>query len=355
MGCAERFADLGGEGYDRLPHDIRDVLPSLSPGNFIRGCLTGKWTGAEAEQELRALSGFDLAGGGALVPGVLSDRVLDLARAKATFMQAGAITLPMESSTLAVARVTGDPTAAWYGELKTFTKSEPTFGLLNFDAKKCAVFVECPRELLEDASNAGSIIENSMVAALGLEIDRKAYFGMRPASNAGANAGGGPIEPEGLAVAAGVGEYKLATNGATIASVGNAYAPWSRAVELVETANHTPTVAVLHPRDVGTLDRRLDNEGQPLRPFASWERLRKFSTTAIHTDFPCGSGDGSVSFVGDFTGAAVGMRRTISLEVSRLGDGFQKYAVQLLVVARLDVGFLYPAAFARIIGILAES
>jgi len=59
----------------------------------------------------RYLRGMATVGaGGALVPSPLSARVIDLARNATRVFQAGAITVPMSSQTLAMARLTGEGT-----------------------------------------------------------------------------------------------------------------------------------------------------------------------------------------------------------------------------------------------------
>ena len=78
---ADRHPPRGGE-----PLDIAKAL---------RGLLTTDWTGAEMEQ--RAMSVGSLPGGGYTVPAELSAMWIDMARAKAVCIAAGAGTIPMES------------------------------------------------------------------------------------------------------------------------------------------------------------------------------------------------------------------------------------------------------------------
>jgi len=79
----------------------------LSLQRYLRGMATGHWDGADHE---RALAEATVGAGGALVPSPLSARVIDLAGNATRVFQAGAITVPMSSQTLAMARLTGEGT-----------------------------------------------------------------------------------------------------------------------------------------------------------------------------------------------------------------------------------------------------
>jgi HK97 family phage major capsid protein len=94
--------------YDWLQHrgafdDHQDQPLSLQ--RYLRGMATARWDGATHE---RALAEATIGAGGALVPAPLSARVIDLARNQTRVFQAGAITVPMTSQTLALARLTGE-------------------------------------------------------------------------------------------------------------------------------------------------------------------------------------------------------------------------------------------------------
>jgi HK97 family phage major capsid protein len=89
---------------------------------YIRGLVTGDWTGAEHE---RALSEGTLTAGGHLVPVPLSSRVIDLARNQMQVMRAGATTVPMTAATLKLARLTSE--APRRGRARTRPSPTPTW------------------------------------------------------------------------------------------------------------------------------------------------------------------------------------------------------------------------------------
>jgi HK97 family phage major capsid protein len=82
----------------------------LSFDRYLRGLATARWDGAEHE---RALAEATVGAGGALVPSPLSSRVIDLARNQTRVFQAGAVTVPMTSQTLAIPRLLTEGSPAW--------------------------------------------------------------------------------------------------------------------------------------------------------------------------------------------------------------------------------------------------
>ncbi len=137
------------------PDEHRD----LSLQKYLRGMVFGDWQGADAER--RAMAEGTLAAGGAMVPTPLSARIIDQARNQARVMQAGATVVPMETQTLALARVAGDPSAAWHSENATIAPSDATLEQVTLRAQTLAGIVQLSRELLEDAAGVDDEIVGS--------------------------------------------------------------------------------------------------------------------------------------------------------------------------------------------------
>ena len=119
---------------------------SISVGDVIRAKITGPRNDAER----RALSeGVDSAGG-FTVPTPLASSFIDLMRAKTVVSRAGAVTVPMESETLAIARLVSDPDVDWRAENASIAEGDPTFDRVTFQAKSLAGMLKISRELAED-------------------------------------------------------------------------------------------------------------------------------------------------------------------------------------------------------------
>jgi HK97 family phage major capsid protein len=147
----------------------------LSFDRYLRGIATARWDGAEHE---RALAEATVGAGGALVPSPLSSRVIDLARNATRVFQAGAVTVPMTSQTLALARLLTEGTPAWKTENAAITAADMTFDRVTFTARTLVRLITLSVELFEDADpSSEGIIARSFAAQMALELYRVALLG----------------------------------------------------------------------------------------------------------------------------------------------------------------------------------
>ncbi|MDI7245856.1 MAG: phage major capsid protein [Bacillota bacterium] len=321
--------------YD-LPDGIR--ADELSLGRFVRGIVTGSWQNAEAER--RALSTTPDASGGFLIPEPLAVYVIDLARANSVALQAGVSTMLMESKTLTVPKLAADPTTGWKAEGVAIPEDATTaFEAVTLTSKTLACLVRMSLELFEDAPTAGQAVERAISAAMALAIDKAVLLGS-----------GTGEEPLGIANTTGIQSISMGTNGAAITS----YDPFSQAAEKIATENGQAWAVVLHPRDMGAIDRLKDSTGQPLQAPASWDSLRKLTTSTIPTDLTQGTAvNASLALLGDFSLVYLGVRLPISLEISReAGDAFAKGQILIRARWRGDVAVARPKHIVKITGII---
>jgi len=327
-------------------HNLPDGIKAheLSLGRLLGGWVFGNWKGAEAE--LRVGSIGDSTLGGYLVPSPLGTKVIDLTRKKARVLQAGALTVPMESNTLTIAKVTADPTPAWKAENAAGTFSDTTFGKIEFVAKTLVALIKVSIELFEDAVNLETVVENSMSQALSLELDRAALYGS-----------GAAAEPLGIVNTTGVGVHDMGTNGAQVTS----YDPFSTAIEKILAANGPSQglAAIMAPRTWGVLDRLKEaTTNAPLGAPASFQSLQKLVTNQVPITRTQGSANNASDvFVGDFAQLLIGARTQLVIEVSRQagdssGSAFRDMQIWLRAYLRADVGVALPGYFTKIIGII---
>lgn len=318
-----------------LPDGIR--LEELSLARMLRGHVLGDWQNADAER--RTMSGLSGTTGGFMIPDAMSVRIIDLARNKTILSQAGAVTVPMATRKLVVAKISGDPMAQWRKENQTIDESDATFGALELDAQVLAVLTRVSIELLEDASGFGSMLENQIANALALELDRAGLLGT------GAN------EPLGLFNWPGLQEISSGTNGAAPTN----YDQWSQAVQYLMAVNASPTTTVMAPRTWGTLDRLVDGTGVPLAAPESYKALRKLVSNQIPIDQTHGSATAaSTAFVGGFENVLIGMRTSIVLEAFRQEtDAVKNMQVLVRGYLRADIGVIRDTHLLKITGITA--
>jgi len=300
-------------------------LEGLNLGLFVRGIATGEWSGADLERKA-TLSSIASAGG-FLIPEPLANRVIDLARNKSYVVQAGAGTIPMTSSTLSIARVMTDPTPGWFAENATITETDMTFGRLQFSANKMACLVRISNELLEDAANVQTIVENTIASAMATELDRVALLGT------------------------GVGQPLGIVNGSdinTVTAVGTItnYDEFLDAIFACRGYNYSPNAAMYSPttgKKLAKLVTGLASDETKLVPPADFTNMQRFVTKQL--------GD-TVAVVGQWDQYLIALRSQIRLEISREAENaFLKDQTLIRAVWRGDGMPINGRAFAVLSGI----
>jgi HK97 family phage major capsid protein len=118
------------------------------------------------------VEGID-ASGGFLTPDTLASEMIDRLRAKGRTFQAGVRTVPMDSDTLMLARLSGGVTPAWKVEGDQIADQTMSFDRVTLKPQTLPLLVKISQELSDDLSpQAASVIEEELLSALALELDR---------------------------------------------------------------------------------------------------------------------------------------------------------------------------------------
>jgi HK97 family phage major capsid protein len=319
--------------YVRARGLVREDEENLSFGKYVRGMLTGNWSGADAER--RALVEGTATAGGHLVPTPLSARIIDRARNTARVLQAGAQLVPMESQTLKLARVVGDPTAAWHTELATISAADMTFDAVTLTAKTLASRVLISRELMEDAQGVDDEIEKAFAAQFALTVDLAALYGSGTAP-----------EPRGLKNVTEVTKTSLGANGA---------APTHDAlidsVFRVRGSNHEATAQIMANRTAQTFAKAKDTTGQYLTPPAALDGIPRLTTVQVPTNLTVGTSNvTSDVFTAAWSELLIGVRTRLEITVLR-ERSMDLGAYELLAWWRGDIAVARPAAFDVVTGV----
>ncbi len=324
----EKVADYVGHGGGQL----RDA----GFGDVIRAQMFG--AGRDAAQIRATLAGGTDSSGGFLVPDVLSGRLIDRLRAALVIMRAGAITVPITSDNLRIAKIATDPTPAWRAENAAVAESVPSLEAVNFVPRSLGLIVKSSRELAEDAPNFAEMVETTIANAFAGEVDRVALVGTGTAP-----------QPRGIVNVAGIGAVSMGTNGAALAN----YTRLLDALQTYETANNAvaPSAAILHPRTMRAVRGMADSTGQPLRRPEGVD-FPMLSTTSMPITETQGTANNASSIVlGDFSQLMIGVRTT--LQVYPLQQAFASTAqIGFLCLLRVDVQVAQPTSFVRIAGII---
>jgi HK97 family phage major capsid protein len=298
----------------------------LEPGEFSLGRLVQAMISGDRSQltefERQALTEGTDSAGGILVPEQLAPNVIDLVRARARVVEAGATVVPMGSDGYTWPRIVGGATPEWKDELEAMTESQLAFGALKLDAKTLRTKVVMSQELVEDMSPEGSVaIERELTNAFALEVDRAGLYGT------------GTKQPLGVKNQPGVQLFATPT-----AALG--YDDLNAAAVTVRAWNHEPNATILSAQAEGILASLADTSGQPLQaPPGLPPRLVTNLVDAATT-----AGD---VFTGQWDQLVIGVRPQLGVRIERVNARLaEDFAVEVVCWQRADVGLQDPKAFA---------
>lgn len=304
---------------------------------FLRGVAGMRTTKAVQN----ALSIGTDAGGGYTVPSIVLPQILEALVPASTLLNTGAgmVMLNDGAKTYTLAGINAVPTAAWRAENANVGESEPTFRAIVATPRSLAFYFKVSRELLADSPNMESALRTAIAQAFAKELDR-----------AGLRGSGTAPEPRGILNTSGVQSVTNGTNGAVLAS----YANFVSAISAIRAADAPmPTAAIMAPRSRAKLIGLTDTTNQPLRRPPELEAWPMVDTSAIPTNLTVGtSTDCSEIYVGDFRHVNFFIRELLSIQM--LTEAFATAGqIGFVCHARVDVGVLYPAAFAVVTGVRA--
>ena len=274
----------------------------------------------------QALSQFDDTALGVLLGSTQQGDLIELIRAREVFSRAGATNIALPpNGRLRFPKQTGAATAYWVGESAAITASEQTTGDLDFIAKKLAVLVKLPNELLRFGNpSVEAFVRNDMARVMALEADSAMLSGV-----------GTTVKPKGLLTYANIQTHTASTT----ATDGDTFEPEDPAlmVAKLQDANH-------------------DTEGLG----ASWVLRPLFRATIFNkraTPYSGGTGKGEFLFEVDrsssqngLVGRLAGYPIVTSTQLPRdgaKGSGTSLYQTLVGVFAHWMIGRVGVAEFAQ--------
>jgi HK97 family phage major capsid protein/HK97 family phage prohead protease len=311
----------------------------FSLGRAVRGMVTGDWQDAGLEQ--RALAEGADATGGFAVPAPLATYTIDLIRNSARVIEAGAVTVPMESETLSIPRLSAPPVGAWHVENAEVAESDPAFERVTLKAHTLTVLTRISMELFEDMSpSASDRITNALIQALSLELDRAALRGSGTAP-----------EPKGLRFQEGVELRSMGANGGKLTN-------WSQiiaAIGALKGRNIMPTGIIESSRTAETFAGLTDTLGQPLQSPQYVKEIPVYETNQVPNNLTQGTAKEIASeiYVGRWSDLLIGVRPTLGVRLRQLNERFaDNMQVGLLAWLRADIAVAHPQSFSVITGVI---
>lgn len=303
----------------------------------VGGLVAALLNGPKSSTIRAALSEGTDSAGGFSIPLTVLPQFIDRLRAKTQFIQAGAKTVVLDGQKTRIMRIASDPVPTWRAENSAVTESDPTFDAVDLVPKSLAVLVKVSLELLQDSVNVAASLEQALIGALSVELDRACLFGT-----------GASNQPLGLFNQSGINTVSMGTNGLAPTN----YDQLIDALYETELDNaDAPTAGIWHPRTARTFRKLKDTTGQPLQSLPAISDLPLLGSTSVPITQTQGtSTDRSTILMGDFTRAILGIRQELRIQV--LNEAFMgNLQVGFLAHLRADVAFERADAFCRITGV----
>jgi HK97 family phage major capsid protein len=316
--------------------------PDYGIGDLVRAATTGDWSRLPSPIHRAGSAGIGPAGG-LLVPPELAGWIVDLARAEAQVLRAGAITVEMPAGNLSIGTVVSDPMPQWKSENAWIAVSGGAYGRIEMTARMLSAIVPISIELATSAANINDLLNKQLVEQMGLRLDTAAIFG-----------DGTQNTPKGIINIAGVGNV-------SVGAMPTNYSAFNTGIGLCLAANaRLQNLSVLMNSDVSTLLSGLtDTLGQPLRAPPNYQKIRDRGAEYLaNSILSAGTPKSTFALIGDFTNVIIGMQQNITLEVSReggyqnpdasVGSAFGQGQILVRAYMMVDVAVQRPAFFTQV-------
>ena len=324
-----------------------EPIPRL--GDVLASKIVGRPVNISQQQFAAHATTVDASGGFEILP-TLYPQFMDLLRSALVMVRAGAMQIPMDSPEMRIVRLTKDIEANFRSEGQAIKHSTAAFGSYTMRARTVAALTSMPMELAEDAPNAARMIEQSMAAAMALEIDRT-ILGRPPAKKKTNEEVRGVLNSDGI-------------NDVDAFGVPANYGKITKAVGHILNNNYTGDISalswIMHPRDGETFDGLTATDGQPLMPTPWASQLNRLSTTSLPTD-QGENNDESQGVIGDFSQVLIGTMGGVRFQTFDGGhvtddkgkevNAVSQWMRHLRMIMRLDSVLLRPTLVTKLSGI----
>lgn len=308
-----------------------------------------------------AMSYLQQSIGGTLVAPPVQGELIELVRPRECLMAAGATSVPLPPNGRMVFPRQSSPTSAyWVGENTAITESNPGTGQIALQAKKLAVLVTVPNELLLYASVAAdAMIRTDTAKTISLAVDYAGLYGT-----------GGAAQPQGLVNYTGTNQliqYQSVTPAPKgIGTDGNTLRPedGNRMVGLIEDRNFEfsgwifrPTMAnnilgyradaVAAKDAAGGFVQSLIRAVTDRVPSDNWCGYKTTKSAVIRNNLTKGAGTNLTElFGGQWEHLMIGMYGAVEFATSnQAGNTFAQDQTQIRAIAHVDSAPRYEGAF----------
>ena len=316
----------------------------------MRGIAFGIWDDAGFEQEviaeLNGISKKQMAtspgtAGGYLVPTQYIPQLIELLRAEAVTIRAGATVLDgLTGSPVDIPRQTGGATAYWVGENAAITASDLTVGQVQLQPKGLAALVKVSNRLIRLATpSVEQMIRRDLAQTIALELDLQALRG---------DGTGG--RPTGVANITGINTVAIGANGGDFT--------FDHAIDMEfelenDNALRGSLAFITHPAVIRKLKKqKASGTGEYLRWVEELKDKRLvgypyFTTTQLPTNLTKGTGTNLTEvYFGNWQELIIAQWTGVEIAVSnQAGTAFESGQTWFRVMQDVDIGVRHPESF----------
>lgn len=291
--------------------------------DVIRGMVTGKWNNSEMRNLVTTTTT------GVLIPELLSAKIIDLAREKSLFGNAGVPMVPMETNNITISRVKQDPTFTFKEEGKEGAEASFELDSIELKSKTAYGYAYISLEAINSSANLESIIYKVFSEAMAQCIDKAFLYGQNEDGFA----------PSGIMNDTDINKIAATPNGG--------YDDIIKAIGKVKASNGVPTTLGINSNTEELLSLLKTSDGQYLTAPRSVENLNKIVSNQLNYDEVIGSD----ALVFDPQALLIGMQNNIQVKMIEDTECLKKGLVAFQIYAMLDCKAVTPKNICKISGI----
>ena len=293
---------------------------NLDVGKYIRGVVTGKWDGAEAEK--RALT---TTATGVMIPTVLSAQIIDYARNISLFSSADVPMIPMDSNNVTISRIKTDPIFKFKEEGAEAEESSLELESVELKSKTCYGYAYVSLEAIQSSKN---------LSQTATAIDKGMLYGQYNGSSYE------NFAPKGIMNDEDINSIEFTPS--------EGYDAFIKAIGKIKRANGTPSTYCMNADTEEMLDLLKDSNGKYLEKPNSVNELRKIVTNQLNSD----EGTGNDALVFDANSMIIGMQKNINIEMfTNTDECIKKGLVGFRIYSMIDCVATQPKKICKITGI----
>lgn len=331
--CENYMLKKSDKMYDRVvkdrSHELQIINQNGALGSVVRGMVTGKWQNEQLKNIVTSTAT------GALIPEVLSSKIIDRARNVSLFTQAGVPVIPMDSNNVTISRIKNDPKFSFKKEGAEGEDASFELDGVTLNSKTCYGYAYVSLEAIKSSVNLDEILYSVFSEAIAQAIDNGMLYGQYNSETSEYES----FAPSGIMNDSGINIIN--------ATAGSGYDDFIKAIGKIKGENGNPGIIGINSNTEELLSLLKTNDGQYLTPPKAYEDSEKIiSNQLLHDD---SQGDDALVF--DPAAMAIGIQNNIQVKIIEDSECLKKGLVGFQIYSMVDCKAVMPKHICKISGI----